>query len=335
MTVGVRLLGWLRRETGDPSLAFREGPRRLAGGTDTGTFRFALERSPPGWGAVLVLRVFPVAHGPARAEREAFVQKTLVDAGVPTAPARLVGADPVGGAPWFVMDHLDGELLVHLPRDRIPALLATGHAALHDREVAPVRVALERRGLEALNRGADLRLHRLRLRVRDRPWIGPAVDWLEANRPPPPRPVLCHGDFHPLNLLVRGGEITGILDWANFGIGDPMSDVACTLLLLTIYGRHVHDLPEADRFGAAYARAYAARRRLDRDRLDYHRVRHAVTTLVNGADGRSPWGRRAVRSDLVALIATVTEVRIEPPAGGTRSRAESFLSRSNVSPGGR
>ena len=50
MTVGVRLLGWLRRETGDPSLAFREGPRRLAGGTDTGTFRFALERSPPGWG---------------------------------------------------------------------------------------------------------------------------------------------------------------------------------------------------------------------------------------------------------------------------------------------
>ena len=116
------------------------------------------------------------------------------------------------------------------------------------------------------------------------------MDWLEANRPPPPRPVLCHGDFHPLNLLVRGGEITGILDWANFGIGDPMSDVACTLLLLTIYGRHVHDLAEADRFGSAYARAYAARRRLDRDRLDYHRVRHAVTTLVNGADGRSPVG---------------------------------------------
>ena len=35
-------------------------------------------------------------------------------------------------------------------------------------------------------------------------------------------PVVCHGDFHPLNVLVApGGSALHVIDWTNVGVGDP------------------------------------------------------------------------------------------------------------------
>ncbi|MBC8076170.1 MAG: aminoglycoside phosphotransferase family protein, partial [Chloroflexales bacterium] len=43
--------------------------------------------------------------------------------------------------------------------------------------------------------------------------------------------ALCHGDFHPGNLLLaRNGPV--VIDWENATSGDPAADVARTLLLL-------------------------------------------------------------------------------------------------------
>ena len=28
-------------------------------------------------------------------------------------------------------------------------------------------------------------------------------------------PALLHMDYHPLNVMVDGGQVTGVLDWAN------------------------------------------------------------------------------------------------------------------------
>lgn len=43
--------------------------------------------------------------------------------------------------------------------------------------------------------------------------------------------VWVHGDLHPLNLLVRRGKLTAIIDWGSMGLGDPGMDmmVAWTL----------------------------------------------------------------------------------------------------------
>lgn len=38
-------------------------------------------------------------------------------------------------------------------------------------------------------------------------------------------PVLCHGDFHPANVLAARGGLT-VLDWTDAGIGDRHADVA-------------------------------------------------------------------------------------------------------------
>lgn len=42
---------------------------------------------------------------------------------------------------------------------------------------------------------------------------------------------LCHGDFHPDNVMVYSGEAV-VLDWMNACIGSPAADVARSVLLL-------------------------------------------------------------------------------------------------------
>jgi aminoglycoside phosphotransferase (APT) family kinase protein len=49
-----------------------------------------------------------------------------------------------------------------------------------------------------------------------------------------PAPALLHLDYHPLNVLVSGRQVTGVLDWANAAAGDPRLDVARTATILRL-----------------------------------------------------------------------------------------------------
>ena len=50
--------------------------------------------------------------------------------------------------------------------------------------------------------------------------------------PPMSAPVVCHGDLHPLNLLVDGDRVM-LIDWTNSRIAEPTFDLAFTHLMLT------------------------------------------------------------------------------------------------------
>lgn len=71
-----------------------------------------------------------------------------------------------------------------------------------------------------------------------RDWInwgtggGGALDRRLRDRPPW-REGILHLDYHPLNVLVDDGEITGIIDWANVAIGDVRADFARTYSILS------------------------------------------------------------------------------------------------------
>jgi aminoglycoside phosphotransferase (APT) family kinase protein len=52
-------------------------------------------------------------------------------------------------------------------------------------------------------------------------------------------PVWTHGDLMPANLLVRGGSLTGVIDWGGFGVGDPAVDLMPAWNLLDATGRDV------------------------------------------------------------------------------------------------
>jgi len=48
-----------------------------------------------------------------------------------------------------------------------------------------------------------------------------------------PHSSLLHLDFHMDNVLVSGGQVTGLVDWTNACAGDRRADVARTWSLLT------------------------------------------------------------------------------------------------------
>ena len=45
---------------------------------------------------------------------------------------------------------------------------------------------------------------------------------------------LIHLDYHPLNVMADGGQISGVLDWANARAGDPRADFARTYAILRV-----------------------------------------------------------------------------------------------------
>lgn len=45
---------------------------------------------------------------------------------------------------------------------------------------------------------------------------------------------LLHLDYHPLNVMVAGSRVSGVLDWANARAGDPRADFARTYAILRV-----------------------------------------------------------------------------------------------------
>jgi aminoglycoside phosphotransferase (APT) family kinase protein len=84
--------------------------------------------------------------------------------------------------------------------------------------------------------------------------------------------ALCHGDYHPGNVMLTSvGPVA--IDWPNAALGDPMADVAKTLLLIRLAG----PLPPTVRarmllaaraiFASMYLRSYLALRPGGRERI--------------------------------------------------------------------
>jgi aminoglycoside phosphotransferase (APT) family kinase protein len=316
-----RLLSYLRAALASPALQFASPPARLQGGYETSTYRFRLEGAPEELCVPLVLRLYPAFYGPRNAIWESAVQNVLAGQGYPVARAHLLctNMSVLGGA-FFVMDYLPGDSLVAAPPETVPGLLGRTHAELHDIDPAPLVEAFHREGITEHEYRLTGRFSWLRDRGEELPWVRPAVEWLLANRPPEPeRLSVCHGDFHPLNLLYDNGRVTAVLDWPGFAVADAAFDVGNTLVLLTIACKHLAaslvGLPRVDwdLFARLYLAAYRAHRRLGDTYLAYYRVRRCVSALLEGFDGQQVWQHPLIVRDLLAYVLDTTGIELTLP----------------------
>ena len=55
------------------------------------------------------------------------------------------------------------------------------------------------------------------------------------------QPRLCHGDFHPFNLILNDGKVT-IIDWVDCSAGDIRADVYRTYLLISQVSSNLADM---------------------------------------------------------------------------------------------
>lgn len=212
-------------------------------------------------------------------------------------PTPTYSGRPAFGFPWAwsIVPWLPGIPLAHTPRpeserlmDELSGFLNALHTpAPEDAPENPHRGGLlpERRDLvhdriDQIPNIDSQAVHALWDELVDTPvWGGDAI-WL-------------HGDLHPLNLLVRGGRLSAVIDFGDITSGDPATDMSISWMVfdsaertefrkrLTIDGRSV-DIHTWNR-----ARAWA--------------LSHATAVLTNSAD--DPTMRRVGEATLSAVLA--------------------------------
>lgn len=316
--ISARLLEYLRDVTKTPGMDYLTGLEQLHGGYETATFSFQLVGAPPAFSDPLVLRLYPKAYGSQNAAWESTIQNVLFESGYPTARAHWVCTDQsiLGGA-FFIMDYFAGQPLMFADPELVPELLGQTHAELHLLDPQPLIQAFAKLNINAYSYSLKARLDWLQSKADQHHWLAAGCQWLQENRPFEPEKLsVCHGDFHPLNILIKDGKVTGVLDWGGFSIADPVFDIANTIVLTTIPAKILSSswdgMPDVDWDLAAerYLMEYRKHRKVDRTNLAYYIVRRCLFGLVQGVEGQTTWQHPTIVSDLLETILRITDLRI-------------------------
>ncbi|HEX7432939.1 MAG TPA: phosphotransferase family protein [Anaerolineaceae bacterium] len=314
-----KLITYLRAVNNDFTLAYDLALTQLKGGIETATYQFQLKGSQKELNQPLVLRLYPEYRGSDDAVWESSVQNALAKKEYPVARTYKVCTDKaiLGGA-FYIMEFLPGQPLWTAPFDTIPEMLGKTHANLHKIDPEPLVKSLNEQGF-------DENRYRFRTDFFDAlaiaakgtefPWTRAMVDWLIKNRPPElERLAICHGDFHPLNILIKEGKVTGVLDWHLY-IADPVLDIANTIRLITMI-KHL-SVPGAESidwetFLQKYLDAYRTQLPLDLTHIDYYRVVQNLVFLYDSGNMQALRLPSLIKESL-EFIHKVTGIQITMP----------------------
>jgi aminoglycoside phosphotransferase (APT) family kinase protein len=214
---------------------------RISGGRSNLTFavtdasgrRWALRRPPLGKGLAS-------AHD---MRREHKVISALAQTPVPVPPTvGLCGDEAVNGAPFFVMDFVEGPIL----RTQQAAVDAFGAQERHaigeraaDTLVAIHAVDPDAVGIGDLGRKQDYVRRQLRRwrgqweksKTREVPLIEDVHDRLASRIPDQGPATIVHGDYRLDNMILSpAGEIAAVVDWELCTLGDPLADVGMLMV---------------------------------------------------------------------------------------------------------
>ncbi len=257
----------------------------IAGGHSNLTFevtdadgRLTVLRRPP------LGQVLASAHDMGREHR---IIAALAATDIPVAPA--LGYEPddeVNGAPFYVMDHVDGHVLrtkADAEKLSIPARTNSGDslidvlARIHAVDPAAV-------GLGDLGRTEGYIERQLKRwygqwnksKTRELAAVDEVHDALAADVPEQGPAAIVHGDYRLDNCMVDDdGNVIAVLDWELCTLGDPLADVG----LLMVYWNEADDdvhtmasptLAEGMRTRQEILDAYAAASGRDLSRIDFY-----------------------------------------------------------------
>ncbi len=251
---GPRLEAWFQRNVpgAEPPLAFE----RISGGRsnltygvrDAGGRRWALRRPPLG-------ERLASAHDMAREHR---ILSALGPTEVPVPPVvGLCEDDAVNGAPFYVMDFVEGPIL--RSREEAEAAFDEAQRAAIGGRVVDTLIGIhaidpDQAGLGTLGKKQDYvarQLHRWHGQ-----WEKSRTDQLAviddvhrrlSKRIPEQGPAtVVHGDYRLDNLILSSsGEVAAVVDWELCTLGDPLADVGMLIVYWSEPGDELMPLFEA------------------------------------------------------------------------------------------
>ena len=198
------------------------------GVTDSAGRRWALRRPPLG-------KRLASAHDMGREHR---IIAALAGTDVPVAPAvALCEDESVNGAPFYVMDFVEGPIL----RTKAEAEVSFGEAdrkaigeRVVDTLVAIHAVDPDEAGVGDLGRKEDYVARQLRRwhgqweksKTRELEVIDDVHRRLSERIPEQGPATIVHGDYRLDNMILTPtGEVAAVVDWELCTLGDPMADV--------------------------------------------------------------------------------------------------------------
>src|SRR5262249_7807916 len=253
----------------------------------------------------MVLRFYQAAQGEQKGAREYLTMDRLSTAGfcVPHPYAFEADPDPLN-APFMIMEKAAGGPLLNIRN--FPQAFRTfslgffqfvrSLVKLHRLNPAANRLRdiPHTREIEGIPLGTPL-LDRMLAIIADRIEKGPLPGLRDAMRRLAARagqfrvaePSLLHMDYHPMNVLVSGIRVTGVIDWVNADVGDRHLDAAMTTAMLS---SHALEHPSWMRdntignslrgsFTGMFVALYHAMARLDFERLRYCQALGALYRL--------------------------------------------------------
>lgn len=240
--------------------------------------RFVLRRPPLG-------QVLATAHDMSREHR---IISALAGTDVPVPP--VVGLSPddsVNGAPFYVMDFVEGTVVRDMPtaesftveqRARTGSDLVETLARIHEVDVDAVGLGDLGRREGYLERQLKRWSGQLeRSRTRDLPVMDSVLDRLRGEIPEQQGSTIVHGDYRLDNCMVAAdGSIAAVLDWELCTLGDPLADVGLLLVYWSDPGDAgngvIPSVTTADGYPtrAELLSAYAERTGRDVSRVNYY-----------------------------------------------------------------
>lgn len=183
------------------------------------------------WDDNMVLKLFREGFSPGHAKYEADIIHAVHSAGL-NIPA-LVNLVEIDGRPGIILQRITGPTMM---QEIVSSPEKAGEFIdiLVDLQVSMHKTPVS--GLPSLKK-------RLAYKIQHadplpEPW---KTAVLERLAPLPEGNSICHGDFHPDNIVMTpGGPV--IIDWVDATQGYPLADVARTLLLV----KHAASLPDSD-----------------------------------------------------------------------------------------
>lgn len=232
------------------------------------------------WEPGVVLKLYRSMEWERSAEIEKEAMNAVRDAGGP-AP-RGLDVIQLDGRPGLLMDRVDGiDMLTRIGKQpwrvvRDGNTLGRLHAMLNTAQAPAI--------IESLR---DRLTRRMTLVGSERPDLRDKGLAALARLPDDDR--LCHGDFHPGNVIVTpAGPV--VIDWTNATRGDGAADAARAVLVLRL-GEIPADSPalikRLHKLGRwsllrGYMNAYNRSSRIDRSRLDGWMLPVAIARLAEG-----------------------------------------------------
>jgi len=199
-----------------------EPPERVSGGFDFWVYglHFGGSGVSGPWAEPLIARMPAVASRYPSLQQESRLLSWVAAQGYPAPPMlELIAPGELFDSPVQVMRRLPGSTMVQAmtaapwQMARWARRLGTAHVALHRLPVPGwAGWSLAEQRLMLTRRMVARDMHSGLARALER--IEPVLPRLDVDSP-----AVCHGDFHPGNLLVERGTVAAI-DWTDAGIGD-------------------------------------------------------------------------------------------------------------------